>query len=443
MDLKEALSPGRWLTGKKHVDPKLILALALVGAGLIVASGWLAFADWRTARQQAAAVAEGEAAVTQVLEPVQSIKRVLGDEQVQALAARAIDNPATTEDLFAYLNGRMSQVSAVRVFPADVRDVRPEELGPNGYALLDMVLAALDGNLSLLQIHHVLKPPALVDAVPVRSGEQTVGVLVATMDPGLVLSAFQPEIGALGYIRLSQYNGSQPATTLGESGTVGLLGDVPDRLAIAGTLFRIEIPRQDVVGLLSGGTLAGTVLTGLLCLAAAIVLRRGNRAWALERRIDEAKRKRQVAADDEPGWAGPGAARSAVAGAQAAPAAAEARAQCGRGAAADAPQVQPDRAPQAAGVRSRAGRTQAGDIPRLRYPRRHRRHARLRRGPQCRPGRRHRGPGEKGRARGGGARRPSLGPLPDGGHDRGHPVHRLRRPRHRGRPDRRAVLRGP
>jgi phosphomannomutase/phosphoglucomutase len=172
----------------------------------------------------------------------------------------------------------------------------------------------------------VLKPPALVDAVPVRSGEQTVGVLVATMDPGLVLSAFQPEIGALGYIRLSQYNGSQPATTLGESGTVGLLGDVPDRLAIAGTLFRIEIPRQDVVGLLSGGTLVGTVLTGLLCLAAAIVLRRGNRAWALERRIDEAKRKRQVAADDEPGWAGPGAARSAVAGAQAAPAAAEARA---------------------------------------------------------------------------------------------------------------------
>jgi phosphomannomutase/phosphoglucomutase len=322
MDLKEKLSSVSWLSGKKQVDPKLILVLALVGAGLIGGGGWLAFADWRTARQQAAAVAEGEAAVTQVLEPVQSIKRVLGDEQVQALAARAIDNPATTEDLFAYLNGRMSEVSAVRVFPADVSDVKPDELGPNGYALLDMVLAALDGNASLLQIHHVLQPPALVDAVPVRSGEQTVGVLVATMDPGLVLSAFQPEIEALGSIRLSQYNGSQPATTLGESGTAGLLGDVPDRLAVAGTLFRMEIPRQDAVGLLSGSTLALTVLTGLLCLATALVLRRGNRAWALERQIDEAKRKRQVAVDDEHERERPGSVREAdeTAGAQAAPA---------------------------------------------------------------------------------------------------------------------------
>ena len=33
----------------------LALLLALVGAGLIGGGGWLAFADWRTARQQAAA----------------------------------------------------------------------------------------------------------------------------------------------------------------------------------------------------------------------------------------------------------------------------------------------------------------------------------------------------------------------------------------------------
>jgi len=307
MDLKEKLSSVHWLSGKKYVDPKLILALALVGVALIAASAWLAIADWRTARQQAAALAEGEAAVTQLLEPVQSIQRVLGDEQVQALAARAIDNPATTEDLFAYLHGRMSQVTAVHVFPADLKGVRPDELGPNGFALFDMVLSALDGNASLLQIHHVLQPPAMLDAVPVRTGEQTVGVLVATMDPALVLSAFQPEIEALGGIRLSQNNGSQPATTLSESGSPGLLGEVPDRLTVGGTLFRIEFPRQDQVGLLSGSSLAGMVLSGLLCLAAALVLRRSNGVWALERRIEEAKRKRHPAADagldDEPGTA--------------------------------------------------------------------------------------------------------------------------------------------
>jgi phosphomannomutase/phosphoglucomutase len=39
------------------------------------------------------------------------------------------------------------------------------------------------------------------------------------------------------------------------------------------------------------------VLTGLLCLATALVLRRSNGVWALERQIEEAKKKRQHSAD--------------------------------------------------------------------------------------------------------------------------------------------------
>lgn len=320
MDLKEKLASVTWLSGKKHVSPLLILVLALLGAGLLAASAWLALADWRAARAGAAATAEAEAAVAQILEPVQSIKRVLGDEQVQALAARAIANPATTEDLYAYLHGRISQVTAVQVFPADVAGVRPDQLGANGYAVFDMVLAALDGNLSLLQIHHVLQPPALVDAVPVRSGEETVGVLVVTMEPAILVSAFQPEIDELDYIRLSQYNGSQPTSTLGEAGEPGRLGEVPERLSVAGTLFRIEMPRQNIVGLLSGSTLVMMLLVGLLSLVAALMLNRSNSRWALELRIEEAKRKRLQGADD----ADPAAlARAPESGAAARPAAAK------------------------------------------------------------------------------------------------------------------------
>lgn len=291
MDLNGKLASVKWLSGKKYVSPIMILALALFGAGLVAVSAWLAIADWQAVRTEAAAMAEGEAAVAQLLAPVQSIQRVLGDEQVQALAARAIDNPATTADLYAYLHGRLSEVIAVQVFPADLAETRPDQLGDNGYALFDMLLSALEGSPSLLQIHQVLQPPALVGAVTVRSGEDTVGALAVTMAPGLLLSAFQPRIDALEYIRLSQYNGSQPASTLGEAGDPRRLGEVPERLAIAGTLFRIEMPRQSNIGLLSNSTLVAMVLVGLLCLAAALVLSRSNRRWALERRADEAKRK--------------------------------------------------------------------------------------------------------------------------------------------------------
>jgi phosphomannomutase / phosphoglucomutase len=350
MDLNEKLASVKWLSGKKYVSPIMILALALFGAGLIAVSAWLAVSDWQAARTEAAAMAEGEAAVAQLLEPVQSIQRVLGDEQVQALAARAIDNSATSTDLYAYLHGRLSQVTAAQVFPADLADIRPDQLGANGYALYDMLLSALDGSPPLLQIHHALQPPALLGAVTVRSGEDTVGVLVVTVDPGMLLSAFQPRIDALEYIRLSQYNGSQPASTLGEAGDPRRLGEVPERLAIAGTLFRIEIPRHHNVGLLSGSTLVAMVLVGLLCLAAALVLNRSNRRWALERRAEEANRKR-LQGEEDAAAAVPASAPGA--GAAALPAAAVSAADSAPEAApgADGRQPQPDEAGEAPPLR--------------------------------------------------------------------------------------------
>ena len=298
MDLNEKLSSVSWLSGKKHVDTKWIVLLALFGAALIGAAGWLTFTEWRIARQEAAAAAEAEAAMQRLQEPVQTVKRVLGDEQVRALALRAIENPATTEDLFAYLNGRLGAVTGVQVFPADPSVIQPATLGPNGYAILDMVLSALAGNTSLLQMHKSLEPPALLDAVAVPSAEEPAGVMVATLDPAFLLSGFSPGFDSLGYLRLTQYNGSQPSTTLAEFGDPQRLGNVPDRLAIAGTLLRVEYPQYTHVGLMGGRSLLSMAVFGLLCLAAAWLLRQGNHKWALERRIEEAKRKRREAAED-------------------------------------------------------------------------------------------------------------------------------------------------
>ena len=88
LDLKDKLSVANWLSGKKHVANWWIVLLAVFGVGLIGAAAWTAVNDWRVDRQNRAATAEGEAAVGQLLEPVRSIKRVLADGQVQALAVR-------------------------------------------------------------------------------------------------------------------------------------------------------------------------------------------------------------------------------------------------------------------------------------------------------------------------------------------------------------------
>jgi phosphomannomutase/phosphoglucomutase len=293
MELKGNVQMPTWVSGKKHVSQWLVYAVVLFGLALVIAAAWLWLTDWRMDRAAAAASVEADAALIQVVDPVQALKRVLTSEQVQSLAVRALENPGTEDDLLAYVNGRMNQISAAHVFPADLSGVAPEDLGQNGYAVLDMLLSALEGNRALLQVHHVLQPPQMLDAVPIQPGEEVLGVLVVTIAPDFVLSAFQPEFSALGAIRLSQYNGGQPPSILVDRGDPGLLGEVPDRIMIPGSLLRIEFPRKQVIGLVSGSWVVLMTLFGLVFMAAGFLLKKSNQKWSLERKIEEAKRGRE------------------------------------------------------------------------------------------------------------------------------------------------------
>jgi phosphomannomutase/phosphoglucomutase len=275
------------------VDRRLIGALGLFGATLVIGALWLVIADWRAERSAAVAVREAEAALEQILVPVQNLKRVLASEQVQNLAVRALRQPETLADLQAYVSGRMAQISEVRVFPADLSGVDAGDLGPNGYAVLDLLLGTLDGQRSSLQIHHVLQPPVMFEATAIRSADEVVGVLLVAVDPKLVLNAFQPEHSALGFVRLTQYNGTRPANSLAEVGDPGSRDALPDRLSVAGTLFRLEFRQLGYVGLVSRLNLALMILAGVLCVLASIVLWRVNHNWELQRQAEEAKRKRR------------------------------------------------------------------------------------------------------------------------------------------------------
>jgi phosphomannomutase/phosphoglucomutase len=299
MDLKLNLDSIGWLSGKKHVDRWLIYSLGLFGLALLVGAGWLAVTDWRQARAGTTSAVEREAALTQLIEPVQSLKRVLLSEQAQSLALRALENPDTTSDLLAYVNGRLSQITAVQVYPSDLSGVAPEELGPNGYAVFDMLLSTVEGNKALLQMHYAVQPPSMFDAVPIQNEKELRGVLLATIDPEFVLSSFRPEHAALGGVRLSQYNGSQPQSILREVGDVSLLGDIPDRMAVPGTIFRIEFPSQEYIGLVSSSWLALLILAGLGFLATAVLLKRSDEKWAMEQKIEAAKRGRELSVTEE------------------------------------------------------------------------------------------------------------------------------------------------
>ena len=295
MDLKNELKQTVSFSTQKKVSPKLIFLLGVFGLAVLVLAGWIYFADWRARAYSESASQAGNRIIEELVEPIRSLKRVMSDEQVKSLAMRALDDPEKSKDLFSYLNGRMSQISGVQLFSSDTAGLRATDLGPNGYALLEMILEALEGNESLLQIHHVLQPAQMFDAMAIESDGQALGALVVSLDPEYLLAGFNPDYGSLGVVRLTQYNGRQPASILAEFGDASLLGDVPERIPVRGTLFRLEYPSAQAVQLIGPLTLLLMLLVGIASVAASMVLFRSNKNWILQGKLEAARKERAEA----------------------------------------------------------------------------------------------------------------------------------------------------
>ena len=279
MDLKESLQNILELFENRRTDSRLLLVIGVLGIGIIVATVWLAVNDWRSQQVISQITLQQQEIVDQLARPVQALKRIMNDEQVQALAVRAIETPATVEDLRSYLQGRINEISQVGVLGSDLASIGPGKLGLSGYAVLDMLLNLQENINPLLQLHSSLVPPLMVDAVQIMSGDNLVGYMIVTLEPGYLLSHFNPDYSLLGYIGLSQYNGRQPSNILAELGNRSLVGQVPERLSVPGTLFRVEFPHRQYTAVLSGsGILLVLLLAGVLFVAVAAFLHRYNRS---------------------------------------------------------------------------------------------------------------------------------------------------------------------
>ena len=289
MKLKEKCGEVAHISTRKHVDKRLIWVLGLFGIMAMSIPSWLMFNDWRRASVFSETAEEARQARDSLMQPIQALNRVMTDEQVQVLAIRALENPQTIDDLASYIKGRISQVSSVKVYGSDLSTIRPVDLGPNGYALYDMLQSTLENGKGLVQIHHILKPSMAFDSTAIVSGGKTAGVLVLGLDPGYFISSFNPDFSALGFIRLTQYNGRQPQSNIREWGDPALLGEVPDRLNVPGTLFRIEFPLYGNIGLIGRWSVLLMILAGALSVGGAIVLYRRNLQWEKDEKLEQAQ----------------------------------------------------------------------------------------------------------------------------------------------------------
>jgi phosphomannomutase/phosphoglucomutase len=282
MEFKEKLGEFVQLSTRKHVGKHFVFLLAAVGLLTIVVAIWLTFSDWRYFGVASEADEEGRYAISSLMPPVQALKNAMADEQAQALAIRALEDPDAGVELTTWMQGKTGDATNVSVFGTNLDTLNPAEFGPNGYAVYDMILSTLENGKGQMQVHFSLQPPRLFDSAVILSEEMVVGVMVVELDLDYLLTGFNPEYSSLGYISLTQYNGRQRVSHLREWGDPSIQEEIPDRIPVPGTLFRVEYPQPTHIGLISSWTALMAILAGVLCIVASLLLYRARGAWKKE-----------------------------------------------------------------------------------------------------------------------------------------------------------------
>ncbi len=278
IDLKAKCKEILATVGDRHVDIRLLILMALVAITIIAVTLWLLVSDLNGRRLASNSLEESQEAVTRVSEIASLLQQLLDDDQVRQLAIQAVENPQRLNDLQQYMSGRIPEIQSV-----DLVDPALEKFDPAasaaGFALLDMLFMAQKGLNPPLQMHGSLQPPQLVDATAIKQGEEVVAYLVVHLDPEFIRSRFNPDMSASHYISLTQYNGRQSPTVLKQRGELNIAGQVPERMAVAGTLFRLEIPVARHADFLSGSMALVALVLGALMLLATVFLYRQSKAW--------------------------------------------------------------------------------------------------------------------------------------------------------------------
>jgi phosphomannomutase/phosphoglucomutase len=286
---------------KPSADPRMIALFGLVGALLIVVAilvkAWDTWTGWTTAEASSA----GREVLQNLNAVVAPYRGISTDPEFLSLARSAFDDPQGVTDVESWLQNRIGVFGSVGVFPGTVLQQVPEELGPNGFALVSMMYSAAQGTPPPLQIHNSLEPPQLVGLVEIREGEEVKGYLSFTTDPTPILDGFNPDVGSDSYIALRQDYGRQSSKPLKEAGNPSMAPTQPDRILVPGTLFRVELPVHQANELLPWGQFFTVFLAGLLMLVAARFLQEKNKRWlnALEARKEERKAAEALEAEKQ------------------------------------------------------------------------------------------------------------------------------------------------
>jgi hypothetical protein len=148
-----------------HLDRINPLVLIAVGAAMLIGLAVLLFAGGDGLQKNQMTLESVQQSMSQVRGLVKDLQQVVEDQQVQELAAMAVAEPDKLTHLQQYVSGRIPELIDVELFDKELGALRGNEIGPYGYAVLDMLLLARETGIAPAQIHGKAKDGYLTLAV--------------------------------------------------------------------------------------------------------------------------------------------------------------------------------------------------------------------------------------------------------------------------------------
>jgi len=142
-----------------------------------------------------------------VSDTLQYFHRVLDDPQIQGLAVAVKSDPEKLTDLHQHIQVRIPELIEVSLFEPELGGLRGKEMGPFGYAILDMLLVAEQNGRATVQLHGNGSDAYLAVVTRLGSVEIPLGFLLIKIDPIVIKNVFNASLQSPGMLLLDQRNG--------------------------------------------------------------------------------------------------------------------------------------------------------------------------------------------------------------------------------------------
>jgi len=278
MNIKQKIDLGeivKSFSGLQKLHLERLNPMLLIGTGgvLLAVLAGLIFLGGGSQKDNDAMLERARQTISQVSGSIKNFRRVLEDQQVQELAAIAAADREKLPNLQQYVSGRIPELIEIALFEPNLKQLRGGDMGPFGYAVLDMLMIASEDGLAPVQFHGKGDKAYLALAVRVGDAESPAGYLLAKVKPSAITTVFSASLPEPGVFALDQANGRFASTKI-----VNLAEPPSSRqrmayMRIPGALLRIGVV-QDTRIASSGGLIRFLLLVaGLLLLALGLLLK--------------------------------------------------------------------------------------------------------------------------------------------------------------------------